>query len=150
MDSSNISLRGNNQQKVIQLLSLVQDRQLSPEQLDKLIPHTKEFFEEVFSQIKRQTEIDKSYYDKFIDSSLQIINHLVISMKEAPTQAERIEILTAIVKIHERMTEVKKHEKDRDNKTKTIWQIIGGIIMGLLFILTAGVIAHESKSSDKT
>lgn len=140
MDSSKIFLRGNNQQKATQLLSLLQDKQLSPEQLDQLIPHTKEFLEELTTIIKKQTEIDKSNYDKIIDLSFQTIDNLLISMKEAPTEAERITFLLIIDKIHARMAEIQMNEKINNHKTKSILAILGSILMGILFILSAGLI----------
>ena len=148
MNYTDIILEGTNHQKAIQLLDLLKNRQLSPEQLDKLIPHTKDFFKELTNEIKRQTEIDKSNYDKFIESSMKIIENLYASMKEAPSESERLQILNVINNIHGRMTDIQEKEKVGNTKTKSLLAILGSILLGILFILSAGYL--KSKSNGDT
>lgn len=147
MDTSDILLYGTNNQKAEQLIALLKDKQLSPEQLDKLIPHTKEFLKELTNVIKRQTEIEKSNYDKIIDSSLQIIDNLLNSMGNAPTESERLQIVSSIDRIHERMAEIHKNEKIENQKSKSLFAILGGILLGIVFILTAGFLGRSDDKS---
>lgn len=148
MNATDIILNGNNQQKARQILDLLKDKQLSPEQLDMLIPHTKDFLKELTDEIKRQTEIDKSNYDKIIDASFQLINNLLLSMKEAPTESERLTFLSVIEKIHARTVEIQINEKNNNHKSKSILAILGTILLGIIFILSAGFIG--SKSNEKS
>lgn len=147
MAHTDIILEGTNQQKAIQLMDLLNNRQLTPEQLDKLIPHTKEFLQELTTVIKRQTEIDKSNFDKIIDSSLQIIDNLCHSMNESPTESERLTFLSTIERIHSRMIEVQINEKKENRKTKSIFAILGSILLALICILSAGYFRNEKDQS---
>lgn len=143
MDITDIILHGDNNQKANQLLVLLQSKQFTPEQLDKLIPHEKEFLGELISVIKKQTEIDQANYDNFINISLNIIDNLLLSMKEAPTESERLQFLKTIEEIHARMVEIKKDEKDKDTKTKGFFAFLCAFLMAIFFVLTAGAIGRK-------
>lgn len=148
MDPKDIILHGDNSQKANQLMALLKDRQLSPEQLALLVPQTKVFLVELGNAIKRQTEIDKCNYDKIIEASLEIIDKLIHSMREVSTESERLNFLYTIDRIHARMVEIQKNEKDNNGKNKSIFAILGGILIFILLILSAGTIriGKESKS----
>ena len=121
-----------------QLVTLLDERELTPEQVDKIIPHTKEFLSDVKEIIVKQTEIDKLHHDKYVDKSFQVIDKLLNSMNEVSTYQERNLFLETINNIHHRISEIQKNEKNHNNFLKMIMGILGSLVMIVVVILTAG------------
>lgn len=126
-----------------QLVDLMDDRELTPEQVDKIIPHTKEFLSDVKEILIQQTEIDKLHHDKYVDNSFRIIDNLLKSMDEVSTVQERKLFLETINNIHHRISDIQKNEKNHNNLFKTIMGILGSMFMLVVVILTAGKIRRD-------
>lgn len=126
-----------------QLVTLLDERELTPEQVDKIIPHTKEFLSDVKEILVKQTEIDKLHHDKYVDKSFQVIDKLLNSMNEVSTYQERNLFLETINNIHHRISEIQKNEKNHNNFFKMIMGILGSLVMIVVVILTAGKIKRD-------
>ena len=126
-----------------QLVNLLDEREFTPEQVDKIIPHTKEFLSDVKEILVRQTEIDKLHHDKYVDKSFQLIDKLLSSMDEVSTFQERKLFIETINTIHHRISEIQKNEKNHNNFFKTIMGILGSLVMIVVVILTAGKIRRD-------
>lgn len=148
MTKSDIILTGSDREKAAQLIGLLNDRHLSPEQLDLIIPHTKDFFGNLHEVLNKEIDNDHIQFTNFQSISKQTIDGLFLRFDKEPSEEIRKEILKTISQIYERLADTQKDKQGKNTWFKKVLSILGFLTLGILTILVAGKVGggNEKKS----
>lgn len=137
-------LTGNDSNKANQLIELLKERNLSPEQLEKLLPLHKEFYVQLNENIKAQIEADKICNINAVNALKSTLDKLVDQLSNTASPQERQQIVEVVKKLADNIKEI---EINRDNNSSSFKRFLGFLGAVLLFFL--GMLA-ASKNGSKT
>lgn len=132
-----LSNQGEWNQLAISFLEEIKNREISPENLEKLIPFSTSFVSEMASVIRSQIESDKESYK----AHTNVINSIVEALKKALSDGkidkdERKDITNKLIELGKIMAEVDKSRNQESEKTKRL-----GLSLVTLFILILTVLS---------
>lgn len=131
MEEKQIKLDGSTvNEQVNNFMSLLKDKTISVEELERLIPLNIEFVKGLLDVIQKETEADKEGYASYLQVMNNMIDHLrKICEGQSLSSEERKQILDYIYKLGEMIKEVELNREN--NHTKRV---------GVLAILAAAAI----------
>lgn len=138
-----IRLSGTDLQKANQLFDLLKTRELSVEQIEKLLPPTKDFLNKLNDVIDKQVDIDERCHKESISALRSITDQLGKSMNNEISDAKFHEICETLRKISQ---DIKEIEKNRDNNSswfKIILSFFGFVFLAIFTVLGAKKIGNN-------
>lgn len=136
-----LSSQGQWNQLASDFLELIKNREISPENLEKLIPLSMTFVTEMTSVIQSEIESNKESYKAHTTVMNSIIEGLNKVLADGKIdKEERKDITNKLLEIGKIMAEVEKSRNKESEKTKRIFGVLLGVFSILVLILTAGKI----------
>lgn len=136
-----LSSQGQWNQLASDFLELIKNREISPENLEKLIPLSMTFVTEMTSVIQSEIESNKESYKAHMTVMNSIIEGLNKVLADGKIdKEERKDITNKLLEIGKIMAEVEKSRNKESEKTKRIFGVLLGVFSILVLILTAGKI----------
>lgn len=116
----------------------MQEKPMSAEELDKLIPMNSEFFKSLIDITNKQLESDDKQYKDYIVLIQASQNIIVEALKDGRiTSEERIEIIKVLSTLSTNIADVEKNRKREDGKTKRVFGICGAAFAAIAAIVLA-------------
>ena len=141
-----IRLSGNFKQQAEQLFDLIKDRQLTPEQLDKILPTAKEFFQNFNDVLKSEIAAGKECNINTVKVLQASLEKLIEQLGTQATKEEKEQILKVILEIQNSIKEIELNRQNKSNWFKSLLAILGALVMIIIVILTAGKVNPNNKS----
>lgn len=132
-----------------QIIQMIKNRQLTPEQLEKLLPQSKEFLENLNQAINKEIEMGHVEMMEYMKSTQKIIELVIISGDKEESDELKKYRLDKIDRMHERETDLQDKKDKRRTGLQKFWGFLGVIFMIILGILTAGAITGKSSSNNQ-
>lgn len=136
----NIILNGSLHQQAIQLFELIKERELSPEQLDKIVPLAKGFVSEMSAVLKEQIQNDTANYQSVVKVYATVMESLASKYNENASPEVRREILQCISDISKELSSLEKKRQDKSTFLQSLWSVLCFIFIVIVLIVSAGKI----------
>lgn len=127
MYTTPIKLTGSDKEKINQILQLIKDRQLTPEQYEMLLPQCKGFLDNLNQAMNKEIELGHIEYQEFQKQTQKYIE-LLITDKESSERVQ-IEKIHLADKMHERNIQLQDNRDKRRNGFKKFLSILGTILL---------------------
>lgn len=142
-----LSNQGQWNQLAVAFLDEIKNREISPENLEKLIPLSTNFVTEMTSVIRAQIESDKESYKAYMAAINSIIEGLNKVLADGQIdKEERKDISNKLLEMGKIMSEVEKSRNQESEKTKRIISVLIACCVFLLFIISGGKIKPTIKA----
>lgn len=134
-----LSNQGQWNQLAVAFLDEIKNREISPENSEKLIPLSTNFVTEMTSLIRAQIESDKESYKAYMAAINSIIEGLNRVLADGQIdKEERKDISNKLLEMGKIMSEVEKSRNQESEKTKRFIGLLMTIGVVVVVILTAG------------
>ena len=138
-------LSGSTSQQAQQFFNLLRERELTPEQMNIILPKAKDFYTKLIEVLHKETEANKDCYKTSIVALQNTLLGLVSQLSSTVTREEKEELLKVILEIQKSIKEIEINRTDKSYGFRKFIAFLGSLLVFVLIILGASKIG-KSKS----